>query len=261
MNSVAVVIPTRNRPLFMRRQLDWYQHLGLPVHVYIGSSSDSDVERHWMRGADCGGFGGTNVQITYSHLPEANELEAAYETALIVKEPFTAFCGDDDLLELSVVAAMAARLADTWTAVGFSRTVIFKCWDDTPYGELEAARLTTDEIFKVYRTPLFVNALAAAKDAPTPSLRGARFKAHVDRFGQMEWRGRIHLWRQEHLGRVTSEPPGWRIRAGRQMRWAVELNQWCHSFNPDHVNLPRLRRYHEDWGFPRFERFIRQRTA
>jgi hypothetical protein len=248
----------------MKRQLDWYRLCGQPVHVYIGSSTVNHIalEQTWLRGVDCGGYGGSNVDITYIHfsgeLSGAHEMEAAYQMARRVKEPYTFFCGDDDFAVPETLDELISVFDRGGVGAVYGRMILFKLWNDGVYGELEAADEYPDELFRLYRTEILVEALDHCRKLPDSSQRGRDCKAQLDQYRHIQDRTVIHAYRQMHPYRVTSvkEDPSWRTRLGRRYRGLVKLNQWLNSFDDEQLNLTRLRRHSLQWGFDRFERFI-----
>ena len=84
----TIVIPTRNRPAYLRRAVAWFANLGMPVVVADSSETPSLAEDERARLA------------AYVHRPGDYEVFVAKlgEAMEAVTTPYVALCADDDLL-------------------------------------------------------------------------------------------------------------------------------------------------------------------
>jgi glycosyltransferase domain-containing protein len=93
MTSVGIVVPTKNRADFMRRQLAYFAGVGSRHTVYIGDSSDGihqeqmeEVIQEFQE----------RVNIIHIRLPGLDISQAIRELLYHVSEPYAACSGDDD---------------------------------------------------------------------------------------------------------------------------------------------------------------------
>jgi glycosyltransferase domain-containing protein len=90
---VGIVIPTMNRPDFIRRQLAYFAEVGSGHTLYLGDSSEGIhleqmeeiIQRFRKR-----------VNIVHLRLPGLDPMEAIRELLHHVNEPYSACSGDDD---------------------------------------------------------------------------------------------------------------------------------------------------------------------
>lgn len=92
---VAILIPTKNRPRFIARQLAYYASLRSPHPVYVGDSSDPE---HLDATRAVVARFGDRLAVVHLTLPGATDYEAIAELARHANEPYVAFAGDDDFL-------------------------------------------------------------------------------------------------------------------------------------------------------------------
>jgi glycosyltransferase domain-containing protein len=93
--ATGILIPTKNRPDFLIRQLTYYADVNCRCTIYIGDSSDSDCfeqNKAAVRQLE------PKLNIVHLSLPELWVTEAWHELLKHVTEPYAAYCGDDDFL-------------------------------------------------------------------------------------------------------------------------------------------------------------------
>src|SRR5437588_146222 len=93
---VAIIIPTKNRPEYLIRQLEFYAKSKSPHPVYIGDGSTDD---HSRKIKDAVVRLQEQIPIHYFYFPkEAERTEGTRHLFLAnqVKEEYICFSGDDD---------------------------------------------------------------------------------------------------------------------------------------------------------------------
>ena len=94
---LTIVIPTKNRALFLKRLLRYYMDVQCPFHILIGDSSNSDQleESRQFLSSEVG----NRLKINHLIDPGVQDLQAdSFMRGLIdyVKTPYVAFYADDD---------------------------------------------------------------------------------------------------------------------------------------------------------------------
>lgn len=134
--SVGIVIPTMDRPDFIIRLLNYYAGLASPHPLYIGDASQLANAARVQ--AVIGELGGRLTVHYYQH-PPGEGVKSIIQLLTAVKEPYTAFIGDDDYYVPAALTAAADWLAvhpDYATAMG--RSVTIRVQPDGAYGRLSA---------------------------------------------------------------------------------------------------------------------------
>jgi glycosyltransferase domain-containing protein len=118
--KLSVVIPTYNRPQFLRRALRFLRTDGrIPIIVADGSLPDAAE----TNAATCKGMGGN---VPYFHLPSSagsaaqinNVIQRLSMALSMVKTPYVVFCADDDLLMMESALACVEFLENNGDYVG-----------------------------------------------------------------------------------------------------------------------------------------------
>lgn len=119
--SVAILIPTKNRPEFLVRQLFFYSLVGAKNPIYILDSSDHELPDFASKAIakfSC------DFPISYERNSKLNDRQAIGALLKKCREPFCAFNGDDDFLipfGLESAANFLRNNADYRVAHGQSR--------------------------------------------------------------------------------------------------------------------------------------------
>lgn len=104
--QITYVIPTHNRPAFLRRLLHYLELTGERVPVRICDSSDPARRAENEAAVRC--FSGA-CPLTYSYL-NLGVFAKCRQTMEQIETPFTVFCADDDFLNSESVLACASFL-------------------------------------------------------------------------------------------------------------------------------------------------------
>ncbi len=91
--KVGIIIPTKDRPDFMIRQLEYYAKAKSPHSVYISDASNDVNSKKLQRAIQ--GFS-ERLTINYSYKPHYTVPEANLDLYRRVKEKYTTTVGDDD---------------------------------------------------------------------------------------------------------------------------------------------------------------------
>ena len=187
---IGIVIPTMNRSDFLIRQLTYYADIGYRHTIYIGDSSKTD---HVERVLDTVRRLQDRVKIAHVKLPGLNDSQAMSELLHLVREPYTAFIGDDDFL-IPASLEKCARFLDTHPDFSSAHGVATLCTLGSPgaYGEVtscgryeqravehaSAKQRLIDylgnyfvTLFSVHRTQDFRREMDAAKPMPDKAFR------------------------------------------------------------------------------------------
>ena len=132
--KVGLIIPTRDRPDFVIRQLDYYAAVRCPHHIYIVDSSSQEkaqkLQHHaeWLR---------DKLRIDYFTYPPGPD---CFQFVIpLVKEQYVTYCGDDDYQipdSITQCAQFLEEHPDYNTATGYAVTFQLKNSGNGVYGEL-----------------------------------------------------------------------------------------------------------------------------
>ena len=141
--TVAILIPTIDRPYYVLRQLEFYHKCNCKHLIYIGdSSSDKNhlkLKRGLVKFKD-------SLEFSLFHWPEKNDRQTIKALADQVSEEYCAFIGDDDFFIPSSITKCANFLSknpDYSTAQG--RACIFRLDEEDLYGEISQLHIYWDE--------------------------------------------------------------------------------------------------------------------
>ena len=104
--QITCVIPTHNRPAFLRRLLHYFELTGERIPIRICDSSDG--VRRAENEVAIRSFAGS-CQLAYSHI-EMGIFSKIRQTMEQIETPFTVFCADDDFLISEAVLGSASFL-------------------------------------------------------------------------------------------------------------------------------------------------------
>lgn len=106
--TLTLMIPTRNRPIFLRRVLDYYRRVHWPYSIFIADASDSGIFEETasqVRALK------KNLEITHQSFPSDLGVHATWAQMLEkVETPFAIVSGDDDFLIPQALQRCAAFL-------------------------------------------------------------------------------------------------------------------------------------------------------
>jgi glycosyltransferase domain-containing protein len=94
-DKLSIVIPTKDRPDFLKRQLNYYAQQKLPYTIYIGDSSD---EQQFLENQKNISTFSDQLKIVYKDFRGVRLDPTLYQLISFVKTPYLVFVGDDDLL-------------------------------------------------------------------------------------------------------------------------------------------------------------------
>jgi len=240
--DLAIVVPTMNRPEFLRRAILWYRRFG--IALYIGDSSAVPLDLT-VRSLE-------STRLThYFHTPGLNEIEASHEAVRHSTHSYLAWSGEDDLFLPEALMNSCDILNESvqTTSVFGRESVLFVIQNGKPWGCLESCRGYSDQLFRVYRREILVHAWkqamgipkekklesTSAQHAAWASIRGRILdKTLLETDFQRVGINGLFLMRQEHGARTTSKPGAidpWRTRLGHhfpRVQYAKQILQsWC----------------------------------
>src|SRR3989344_1397157 len=133
-NKVAIIIPTMNRPVFLLRQLEFYE-LSDSLHpVYISDSSNKENAEKLKNGIKQ--F--KKLNITYQWAPPGKD--CLYQLLTLVREKYCIQMGDDDILIPKTISECADFLEnhpDYATCSGKQVNIRFQHEDyNNPFGRI-----------------------------------------------------------------------------------------------------------------------------
>ena len=137
MYKVAILLPTKNRPEFVIRQLRYYASVNSPHPVYIGDASDmkhaKSIEHEMERLRN-------NLTIHYFHSPNEESFDETLTNLMEEsREDYCVSSADDDMLvpqSLTKCARFLDGNSDYRTAQG--KAVLFRLKGDGAYGEFSS---------------------------------------------------------------------------------------------------------------------------
>lgn len=96
LDNITIVIPTYNRPAYLRRLLGYYDSFGISINIIVADSSND--ENKVLNNKICEDF--ININVNYIGSYDSNEypLFKLYDTIKLVSTTYVACCGDDDFL-------------------------------------------------------------------------------------------------------------------------------------------------------------------
>ena len=188
--TVAIVIPTMNRPDFLIRLLEYYADTGCNHSIYVGDSSDDSraepSEKAIKRLRN-------RLNISYQRCPGLNDMQTMSHLLNTAQEPFAAFIADDDFLVPTALEACAQYLEDhPKYSAAHGLAGLCDLQSSGPYGEVRSVgqyrqrALTGDTatnrltdylsnyfvtLFSVHRTEHFREEIAAAALMPDIAFR------------------------------------------------------------------------------------------
>jgi glycosyltransferase domain-containing protein len=97
MKDCTIVIPTYNRPAYLRRILGYYDRMGIPVSIIVAdSSSDKNIKD--LNRDICKECLNLNIQYRGSYISNQNGIYKVIDAVQQVSTPYVVFCADDDFM-------------------------------------------------------------------------------------------------------------------------------------------------------------------
>ena len=92
---LTIIIPTKNRPDFIKSRLLFYAKVGFSGNIVIGDSSNEDVSG--LTRSLCQKLS-KKINIHYMHFPNDDEANTTRKIIENIKTPYAVWVGDDDFL-------------------------------------------------------------------------------------------------------------------------------------------------------------------
>lgn len=137
MNKVAIVLPTKNRHAFLKRQLEFYKMYNSQHPIYIGDGTDNKIELEKIINTIEKYKSHLNI-FFYHNKNEKHVHDTQAKVLKKVKEKYVAQIGDDDFFipeSLSVCADFLSKNKDYSSAQGY--LLRFEIDDDSPFGNVK----------------------------------------------------------------------------------------------------------------------------
>lgn len=164
--KVAIIIPSKNRPEYLLRQLNYYARVSSPHPVYIGDASDEINLKKIQEGIK---KLKNSLELRFEHLPELGLVETKYRLFQKAQEQYACFIGDDDFQvpnSLTLCAEFLETHPEYASAHGYSVAIRIK--NNEPLGEIikikdyprpelssETAQKRIQEFFSRYYVTIF----------------------------------------------------------------------------------------------------------
>ena len=106
-SKVSLLVPTKNRPEFLLRLLNYYAGLEFKGVIHVGDSSDDGIADQMAEHVE---HFKDSVEIVYRRYPGLSNPEAMQRLCELVSTPYIAFVADDDFLVPSSIGKCASFL-------------------------------------------------------------------------------------------------------------------------------------------------------
>lgn len=139
MFEVGLIIPTKNRYIFLERLIQYYINNNTNHVLYIGDASDINYKNEITNLLKSNK---SNIVVNYFYLPDFNDTKTIKFLANQIKENYCAFVGDDDFLvpaSLSKCAEFLYYNVDYRTAQG--KAILFELNEIGPYGTIKGTQV------------------------------------------------------------------------------------------------------------------------
>jgi glycosyltransferase domain-containing protein len=105
LKNCTIVIPTYNRPAYLRRILGYYNRTGIPLSVIVADSSPDKIKD--LNREICEACLNLDIQYRGSYNSNLNPLHKVMDAVQRVSTPFVVLCADDDfIIPLGMLGAM-----------------------------------------------------------------------------------------------------------------------------------------------------------
>ena len=139
MYRVAILIPTKNRYIFLERLLKYYINSKTDHVIYIGDASDRDYSNDILNLLE---INKSNVLVKYFYLPGLNLRKTNTFLANNATEKYCSIICDDDFLitnSLTKCAQFLSENNDYRTAQG--KAILFGLNESGPYGSIKGSQV------------------------------------------------------------------------------------------------------------------------
>ncbi|MDO8526146.1 MAG: TIGR00180 family glycosyltransferase [Deltaproteobacteria bacterium] len=136
---ISIIVPTMNRPQFVKRLLDYYAGQSFPHCIYIGDSSEDQKDREQILSAIENLKG--QLKAEYVYCPNMNNYEVM-QTIIAdkVSTPYVSYLADDDFLVPDVIEECLSFMESHPDYFGCcGNAVLFKLNNTGSYGAFDAA--------------------------------------------------------------------------------------------------------------------------
>lgn len=106
---VAIIIPSKNRPEFIIRQLEYYASVQSRHPIYIGDASSAE---NFKKIQDCAQSLKNSLEISLEHLPQLTLGQTKYRLFSQAREKYACYIGDDDF-QIPAGLAQCAEFLET----------------------------------------------------------------------------------------------------------------------------------------------------
>ena len=222
--TVAIIVPTKNRSQFIRRFLHFNLKNNSRNKIYIADSSDEGFHLEGIQEAIK--EVSPELKVVYGYYPDCNIEEAKRRILDKVDETYSAFCGDDDFLIPSSIekcadflesnpnysnchgSGLVVRLDGDVSLSGqvsdiFTYDLLPNEWD-TPKERLENFLKNYWSIWSVYRTEEYKHTLLLLKEIPVESFREMTMGCIPIIKGKTKLLDCLYVVRQDHDTRFES---------------------------------------------------------
>src|SRR3989344_3338625 len=101
MTTLTIIIPTYNRPGYLKRVLDYYQSAGCPYDIIVADSSRPEIKRQNQTAVE--NHRQLNIRYLDSFSPDLNPWYKHPRVIPTVTTKYLTFCADDDFTLLAGV--------------------------------------------------------------------------------------------------------------------------------------------------------------
>ena len=94
-HMLSITIPTKNRPHYIKRKLQYYSDIGFDGVICVGDSSDLEHSKSielFIKQIQ------NQLNVIYCYYPELGDAETTQKLLDIVSTPYAVWSGDDDFL-------------------------------------------------------------------------------------------------------------------------------------------------------------------
>lgn len=124
LKDCTIVIPTYNRPAYLRRILGYYDRIGIPLSVIVADSSSDRIKD--LNRDICEACRNLEIQYSGSYNSNLHLLSKVVDAVQQVSTPFVVLCPDDDfIIPRGMLAAMDFLSAHPEYKVAQGRGMIF----------------------------------------------------------------------------------------------------------------------------------------
>jgi len=132
--DISIIIPTKNRPDFLDRSLNYYAHMGFRGKILVGDSSDIKQSKETSQAVEKHKNG---LNVGYRYFPDLTNYACTELLLSDVLTPYAVFLPDDDFITVSGLEAGAVFLdANPDYVCAWGATIILTLDRVGPYGRI-----------------------------------------------------------------------------------------------------------------------------